>query len=72
MRNPVSARTRLPPGHHQVVDAYPRNARGTRRTAPMGHLGEMSYIVSAILYLDSAPVMTGDILHIDGGQSAGH
>jgi len=38
----------------------------------MGHLGEMSYIVSAILYLDSAPVMTGDILHIDGGQSAGH
>jgi NAD(P)-dependent dehydrogenase (short-subunit alcohol dehydrogenase family) len=39
---------------------------------PMGHMGEMSDIVQAILYLDSAPFVTGEILHVDGGQSAGH
>jgi len=32
----------------------------------------MSDIVNAVLYLDSAPFVTGEILHVDGGQSAGH
>jgi NAD(P)-dependent dehydrogenase (short-subunit alcohol dehydrogenase family) len=39
---------------------------------PVGHMGEMSDIVNAIVYLDSAPFVTGEILHVDGGQSAGH
>ena len=39
---------------------------------PMGHMGEMDDIVQAVLYLDSAPFVTGEILHVDGGQSAGH
>lgn len=39
---------------------------------PVGRMGEMSDIVEAILYLDSAPFVTGEILHVDGGQSAGH
>src|ERR1700733_3360773 len=39
---------------------------------PMGHMGEMHDIVNAILYLGSAPFVTGEILHVDGGQSAGH
>jgi NAD(P)-dependent dehydrogenase (short-subunit alcohol dehydrogenase family) len=39
---------------------------------PMGHMGEMSDIVDAVLYLESAPFVTGEILHVDGGQSAGH
>ena len=39
---------------------------------PMGHMGEMSDIVDAILYLDAAPFVTGEILYVDGGQSAGH
>ncbi len=39
---------------------------------PMGHMGEMSDIVDAILYLERAPFVTGEILHVDGGQSAGH
>jgi NAD(P)-dependent dehydrogenase (short-subunit alcohol dehydrogenase family) len=29
-------------------------------------------IVNAIVYLESAPFVTGEILHVDGGQSAGH
>ena len=39
---------------------------------PVGHMGEMSDIVGAVLYLDSAPFVTGEILHVAGGQSAGH
>jgi NAD(P)-dependent dehydrogenase (short-subunit alcohol dehydrogenase family) len=38
---------------------------------PLGRMGEMSDIVGGILYLDSAPFVTGEILHVDGGQSAG-
>jgi NAD(P)-dependent dehydrogenase (short-subunit alcohol dehydrogenase family) len=38
---------------------------------PLGRMGEMSDIADAILFLDSAPFITGEILHIDGGQSAG-
>ncbi|MFM0236955.1 SDR family NAD(P)-dependent oxidoreductase [Paraburkholderia phytofirmans] len=38
---------------------------------PLGHMGEASDIADAILFLDSAPFITGEILHVDGGQSAG-
>ena len=38
---------------------------------PVGRMGEISDIVGAILYLESAPFVTGEILHVDGGQSAG-
>jgi NAD(P)-dependent dehydrogenase (short-subunit alcohol dehydrogenase family) len=39
---------------------------------PVGRLGEISDIVDAILYLEEASFVTGEILHVDGGQSAGH
>ena len=39
---------------------------------PVGHMGEIADIVDAILYLESASFVTGEILHVDGGQSAGH
>jgi NAD(P)-dependent dehydrogenase (short-subunit alcohol dehydrogenase family) len=39
---------------------------------PVGHMGEMSDITDAVLYLESAGFVTGEILHVDGGQSAGH
>jgi NAD(P)-dependent dehydrogenase (short-subunit alcohol dehydrogenase family) len=39
---------------------------------PVGHMGEIADIVGAILYLESAGFVTGEILHVDGGQSAGH
>ena len=35
-------------------------------------MGEIADIVQAVLYLDSASFVTGEILHVDGGQSAGH
>jgi len=39
---------------------------------PIGHMGEIADIVDAILYLETAGFVTGEILHVDGGQSAGH
>lgn len=39
---------------------------------PMGRLGEVDDVVDAIIYLETASFVTGEILHVDGGQSAGH
>ena len=39
---------------------------------PVGRLGEVADVVDAILYLDNASFVTGEILHVDGGQVAGH
>lgn len=38
---------------------------------PVGHMGDISDIVGAVLYLEGAPFVTGETLHVDGGQSAG-
>jgi NAD(P)-dependent dehydrogenase (short-subunit alcohol dehydrogenase family) len=50
-----------PAEYHEMLDAL----------HPLGRMGETSDITNAILYLDSAPFVTGEILHVDGGQSAG-
>jgi NAD(P)-dependent dehydrogenase (short-subunit alcohol dehydrogenase family) len=39
---------------------------------PIGRLGEVNDVVEGILYLERATFVTGEVLHIDGGQSAGH
>ncbi|MGW1623337.1 SDR family NAD(P)-dependent oxidoreductase [Streptomyces sp. NPDC002172] len=39
---------------------------------PLGRMGEIEDVVEAIVYLEQAPFVTGEILHVDGGQSAGH
>jgi len=39
---------------------------------PVGRLGEVSDIVDAVLYLEGAQFVTGEILHVDGGQIAGN
>jgi NAD(P)-dependent dehydrogenase (short-subunit alcohol dehydrogenase family) len=39
---------------------------------PIGHVGQVSDIVDGILFLESSPFITGEVLHIDGGQIAGH
>lgn len=39
---------------------------------PVGRMGEIRDIVNAVLYLETADFVTGEILHVDGGQNAGH
>ncbi|MCW2984390.1 MAG: Short-chain dehydrogenase/reductase [Conexibacter sp.] len=49
-------------------DAY----EGLAQLHPLQRLGEIDDIVRGVLYLESSPFVTGEFLHIDGGQSAGH
>jgi NAD(P)-dependent dehydrogenase (short-subunit alcohol dehydrogenase family) len=39
---------------------------------PLWRVGQISDVVDGILFLESSPFVTGEILHIDGGQIAGH
>ena len=39
---------------------------------PVNRMGEISDIAQAVIYLESSGFVTGEILHVDGGQSAGH
>lgn len=39
---------------------------------PVGRIGDVKDITDAVLYLEGADFVTGEILHVDGGQSAGH
>ncbi|HVX12578.1 MAG TPA: SDR family oxidoreductase [Pirellulales bacterium] len=39
---------------------------------PMQRMGEVRDVLTAVLYLEDAPFVTGEILHVDGGAHAGH
>jgi len=41
------------------------------RLAPLGRAGQVSHVVDGVLFLESSPYITGEILHVDGGQVAG-
>jgi NAD(P)-dependent dehydrogenase (short-subunit alcohol dehydrogenase family) len=42
------------------------------RLPPLGRVGQVTGVVGTILFLESSPYITGEILHVDGGQTAGH
>ena len=50
----------------------PGSYDGLAEVHPLGRLGDLGDVVEGIRYLERAPFVTGEILHIDGGQSAGH
>jgi NAD(P)-dependent dehydrogenase (short-subunit alcohol dehydrogenase family) len=50
-----------PEEHHEMLGGL----------LPVGRMGELSDVVDAVMYLENAPFVTGEILHVDGGQSAG-
>ena len=49
----------------------PASYAGLDGLHPLGHVGEVSDVVDAILYLERAAFVTGETLHVDGGQAAG-
>jgi NAD(P)-dependent dehydrogenase (short-subunit alcohol dehydrogenase family) len=46
--------------------------QGLAALHPLGRVGQVSDVVDGILFLESSPFITGETLHIDGGQIAGH
>jgi NAD(P)-dependent dehydrogenase (short-subunit alcohol dehydrogenase family) len=39
---------------------------------PIGHAGQVRDVVNGVMFLESSPFITGEILHVDGGRVAGH
>ena len=60
------------PGVIKTPMHAPETYDGLGTLHPMGRVGETSDVVSAVMYLESAPFVTGEFMHVDGGQSAGH
>ena len=60
------------PGVIQTPVHDPRSYEALAELHPIGHVGRISDVVDAILYLEQAAFVTGEILHVDGGQAAGH
>ena len=52
--------------------ACARDVRLPRWSAAHGPHGRTRDVVDAVLYLERAPFVTGEILHVDGGAHAGH
>ena len=50
----------------------PASYQGMADLHPLRRLGKISDVVEGILYLEQASFVTGEVLHIDGGQAAGH
>jgi NAD(P)-dependent dehydrogenase (short-subunit alcohol dehydrogenase family) len=59
------------PGIIKTPMHAPENHEFLAGLHPVNRLGEISDIVDAVLYLEGAPFVTGEILHVDGGQVAG-
>jgi NAD(P)-dependent dehydrogenase (short-subunit alcohol dehydrogenase family) len=39
---------------------------------PLGSVGQVNDVVEAVLFLESSPYITGEVLHVDGGQISAH
>jgi NAD(P)-dependent dehydrogenase (short-subunit alcohol dehydrogenase family) len=39
---------------------------------PLGRIGETQDVIDAVMYLEKATFVTGEISHSDGGASAAH
>ena len=62
------------PGIIQTPMHSPESLKGDQgeQLPPIGHPGQVSDIVRGVLFLESSPYVTGEIVHIDGGKIAGH
>ena len=75
------------PGYRICVPGYPceRRRAGVIKTPmhdsstheflaslhPVGRLGEIEDVMGALRYLEGAQFVTGETVHVDGGQAAG-
>jgi NAD(P)-dependent dehydrogenase (short-subunit alcohol dehydrogenase family) len=60
------------PGVIKTPMHRPETYASLAKLHPLGRLGEVSEVVEAVLYLESAAFVTGETLHVDGGAYAGH
>jgi len=69
----VASHWRAPAGQHAGSARLPDEGElPSRPAAPLERAGQVSDVVDGVLFLESSPDITGEILHIDGGQVVGH
>ena len=61
----------IAPGVVRTPMHDPQHLGGLATLQPLGRIGETQEIAEALLYLERAPFVTGEILHLDGGAHAG-
>jgi NAD(P)-dependent dehydrogenase (short-subunit alcohol dehydrogenase family) len=59
------------PGIIKTPMHSPESYAGMAALHPVNRMGEIEDIAQAVLYLEDAKFVTGEILHVDGGQIAG-
>jgi NAD(P)-dependent dehydrogenase (short-subunit alcohol dehydrogenase family) len=59
------------PGTIKTPMHAPATYASLAKLHPLGRMGEVKDIVDAVLYLESASFVTGEILYVDGGRAAG-
>jgi len=59
------------PGIIKTPMHAPETHEGLSKLHPVGRMGEIRDIVDAVVFLENAGFVTGEILHVDGGQNAG-
>jgi len=60
------------PGVVKTPTTADADYEGLAAQHPLGRMAEIGDIVQGVIYLEQATFVTGEILHIDGGQAAGH
>jgi NAD(P)-dependent dehydrogenase (short-subunit alcohol dehydrogenase family) len=60
------------PGHVKTPMHPGETHEALAKFHPLGRMAAVSDIVDAVLFLEAAELVTGEILHVDGGQSVGH
>jgi NAD(P)-dependent dehydrogenase (short-subunit alcohol dehydrogenase family) len=59
------------PGSIKTPMHAPATYASLAKLHPLGRMGDVKDVVDAVLFLETAPFVTGEILHVDGGQAAG-
>jgi len=62
----------ISPGHIVTPMHADDDSAALAAMHPLGRMGSVADIVEGARYLEAATFVTGETLHIDGGQSAGH
>lgn len=62
----------ISPGIIQTPLHDPDSYAAVAALVPMGRVGQVSDVVDSVLFLEFSPYITGETLHVDGGQVAGH
>jgi NAD(P)-dependent dehydrogenase (short-subunit alcohol dehydrogenase family) len=60
------------PSNIQTPTFPPDSYEALARMIPLGRVGQIGDVVNGVMFLESSPYITGEIVHIDGGEIAGH